>query len=111
MSIEYKVIQTPSSGVCVECSFLDNLAEYCVVIIHEKILYNDVSQCELNLTNIDASLKIARSRSGDTGYGCVQDVNLTNHQVGVIGGRLVPLLQTPTTGMMINVMGIIKFVP
>ena len=101
-SVEYKVTQTSTSGhgVCVECSFLDKSAEYCVVIIHKKVLCFGVSQCEINLTNIVASFKIIRS--GDKGHGCIQNINTTNYQVGVIGGRQVPRLVT-TTGTMIIV--------
>lgn len=87
-TIDYKVIQASTSGhgVCVECSFLDKSAEYCVVIIHEKVLCFGLSQCELNLINIVTSFKIARS--GDKGQGCVQNINVTNYQVGVIRGSL-----------------------
>ena len=85
--IQYKVTQTSTSGVCVECSFLDESAEYCVVIIHEKVLCFGLSQCEVNLTNIVTSFKIVRS--GDKGHGCVQNINVTNYQVGVIRGSLI----------------------
>ena len=97
-TIEYKVTQasTNGHGVCVECTFLDKSAEYCVVIVHEKVLCFGLSHCEINLTNIITSFKIARS--GDKGYKCVQNVNVTNYQVGVIGGRQIPYLVT-NTGM------------
>lgn len=85
--IQYKVTQTPTSGVCVECSFLEESAKYCVVIIHENVLCFGLSQCEVNLTNIVTSFKIARS--GDIGHGCVQNINVTNYQVGVIRGSLI----------------------
>ena len=96
--VEYKVTQVLNNGhgVCVECSFLDKLAEYCVVIVHEKVHCFGISQCEINLTNIAASFKIARS--GNKGDGCVQNINVTNFQVGVIGGRQVSHL---VTGMLI----------
>ena len=95
-TIKYKVMQasTNGHGVCVECTFLDKSAEYCVVIVHEKVLSFGLSQCEINLTNIVTSFKIARS--GDKGYRCVQNINVTNYQVGVIGGRQVPHLVTNT---------------
>ena len=100
-TIEYRVytqISNSGHGVCVDCLFLVESTEYCVVIIHEKVLCFGVSQCEMNLTNIDASFKIARS--GDKGHRCVQNINMTNFQVGVIGGRQVSRLVT-ATGMMI----------
>ena len=34
--------------------------------------------------NIESSHKF--NRSGDTAYGCIEGVNLTHYQVGVIGG-------------------------
>ena len=93
-TIEYRVTQASTNGVCVECSFLDKSAEHCVVIIHEKVVCFGLSQCEINLTNIVISFKIARS--GDKGYRCVQNITVTNYQVGVIGGRQVSLLVTNT---------------
>ena len=41
--------------------------------------------------NIESSHKF--TRSGDTAYGCIEGVNLTDYQVGVFGGRRI----TPKT--------------
>lgn len=96
--IEYKVTPASSTsghGICVDCSFLDKSVENCVIIIHEKLLCFGISPCEISLTNIITSFKIARS--GDKAHGCFQNINVTNFQVGVIGGRQIPYLTS--TGM------------
>ena len=41
--------------------------------------------------NIESSHKF--NRSGDTAYGCIEGINLEQHQVGVVGGRQIISMQ------------------
>ena len=82
------------ANVCVECSFSDNSQHSCVVIIHEQISCPDLSfPCDTFIMNIETSRSL--NRSGERAYGCIQTVNLTFYEVGVIGGELVSTLTTP----------------
>ena len=80
-AIEYELHPT-LTGVCITCTFLDNSTTDCVAVVHHRISQLSSS----GLTNIESSHKF--NRSGDTAYGCVEGVNLTHFQVGVIGGRM-----------------------
>ena len=79
-SVSYDVILKPD-GVCVNCKFLDNIASYCVVVVHKRISQLNSS----GLMNIESSHKL--TRSGDTASGCIEGVNMEDYQVGVVGGR------------------------
>ena len=91
-SIEYQ-LTFPSTGVCVNCSFLDSITSVCVVVVHQQISQLSSS----GLMNIESSHKF--NRSGDTAYGCIEGVNLEQYHVGVIGGTLLikELTTTETT--------------
>ena len=54
-----------------------------MVVVHQRISQLSSS----GLMNIESSHKFARS--GETAYGCIEGVNLEDHQVGVIDGQLV----------------------
>ena len=61
-----------------------------MAVVHQRI-----SQLSSNgLMNIESSYKF--TRSGDTASGCIEAVNLTEFQLGVIGG------QTETIGPNVN---------
>ena len=68
-----------STGVCITCAFLDSSTTDCVAVVHQRISQLSSS----GLMNIESSHKF--NRSGDTAYGCIEDVNLTTYQIGVIG--------------------------
>ncbi len=79
--IEYELIVMNSSRVCITCTFLDSSATDCVAVVHQRISQLSSS----GLMNIESSHKF--TRSGDTAYGCIEEVNLDQYQVGVIGGK------------------------
>ena len=54
-----------------------------MAVVHQRISQLSSS----GLMNIESSHKF--NRSGGTAYGCIERVNLTDYQVGVIGGRLI----------------------
>ena len=75
--IEYDLLSTPT-GVCITCTFLDSSITDCVAVVHQRI-----SQLgSIGLMNIESSHKF--NRSGDTAYGCIEVVNLTAYQIGVV---------------------------
>ena len=80
VSVQYKLQQTPS---CTEvtCTFLDSSTTDCVAMVHQRISQLSSS----GLMNIESIHKF--NRSGDTAHGCIEGVNLTGYQIGVIGGR------------------------
>ena len=80
--ISYELAIT-DEGVCLTCRFPDNAMTHCVAVVHQRISQLNSS---VGLMNIESSHKF--TRSGDTASGCVEGVNLRDHQVGVIGGRL-----------------------
>ena len=83
-SIEYS-LESTSTGVCITCTFLDRSATDCVAVAHQRISQLSSS----GLMNIESSRKL--SRSGDTASGCIEEVNMEDYQVGVVGGRQVIL--------------------
>ena len=80
-SIYYK-LQNISSGVCITCAFLDSSSTDCVVVVHQRISHLS----SRGLMNIESSHKF--TRSGNTARGCIDGVNLTGYQIGVIGGQI-----------------------
>ena len=54
-----------------------------MAVVHQRISQLSSS----GLMNIESSHKF--DRSGDTASGCIEGVNLTDYQVGVIGGRMI----------------------
>ena len=95
-TIKYTVVRDGFPNVCVECSFSDGSQHSCVVIIHEVLSCPDLSfPCDAFIMNIEASHKL--NRSGERAYGCIQTINLTFYEVGVIGGELVSTLSVPGT--------------
>ena len=73
-------IQSTATGLCINCTFLDNSTNDCVAVVHQQISQLNSS----GLMNIESSHKFIRS--GDTASGCIEGVNLEQYQVGVIGG-------------------------
>ena len=67
-----------STGICINCTFLDNNSTGCVAVVHQQISQLSSS----GLMNIESSHKF--NRSGDTAYGCIEGVNLSEYQIGVI---------------------------
>ena len=88
MTIQYKVTNT-STGVCVNCTFLDNSTTGCLVVVHRRISQLNSS----GLMNIKESRKF--NRSGNTAYGCIKGVDLKDYQVGVIDGLVVSSTMNP----------------
>ena len=74
---EYEV-QPTSFGVCITCTFLESSATDCVAVVHQRISQLGSS----GLMNIESSHNF--NRSGDTAYGCIEGINLTYQQIGVI---------------------------
>ena len=72
-------VMADNSGVCITCTFLDSSATDCVAVVHQRISQLSSS----GLMNIESSHKF--TRSGDTASGCIEAVNLTEFQIGVIG--------------------------
>ena len=75
---EYNLHST-STGVCVNCTFLDSSTTDCVAVVHQQISQLSSS----GLMNIESSHKF--NRAGDNAYGCIEGLNLTSHQIGVVG--------------------------
>ena len=75
---EYQFHPT-STGICITCTFLESSVTGCVAVVHQRISQLSSS----GLINIESSHKF--NRSGDTAYGCIEGVNLTEYQIGVIG--------------------------
>ena len=71
-------VNDTTTGVCITCTFLDSSTTDCVALVHQRI-----SQLTSNeLINIRSH---RLNRSGDnTAYGCIEGVNLTDYQIGVI---------------------------
>ena len=78
----YYKLQNISTGVCITCTFLDSSPIDCVAVVHQRISQLSSS----GLMNIESSHKF--TRSGDTAYGCIEGVNLTGSQIGVIGAQI-----------------------
>ena len=76
--LEYELLPT-STSVCITCTFLDSSTTGCVAVVHQRISKLSFS----GLMNIESSHKF--NRSGDTAYGCIEGVNLTDYQIGIIG--------------------------
>ena len=81
--LEYELVQM-STGVCINCNFLDSFATDCVAVVHQRVSQLSSS----GLMNIESSHKF--NRSGDTAYGCIEGVNLEQYDVGVIGSIRSP---------------------
>lgn len=84
--IEHRIFMPDSSSttVCINCTFLDSSTTHCVIVVHQRI-----SQLMINssgLMNIESSHIL--NRTGNTAYGCIEGINMTNYQVGVFGIRL-----------------------
>ena len=90
MPIEY-VLVSNSTSVCITCTFLDSSTTDCVAVIHQRISQLNSS----GLMNIESSHKF--NRSGDTAYGCIEEVNLADYQVGVVGGILIVIVEVTGT--------------
>ena len=78
-AIQYE-IQSISTGICINCTFLDSSTTDCVAVVHQRISQLSSS----GLMNIESSHKF--NRSGGTAYGCIEGINLEHYQVGVVGG-------------------------
>ena len=79
LAIMYDLDPT-STGVCIICTFLDSSTTDCVAVVHQQISQLSSS----GLMNIESSHKF--NRSGDTAYGCIEGINLTLNQIGIIEG-------------------------
>ena len=91
-AIEYEVKST-SIGVCITCAFLESSTTGCVVVVHQRISQLSSS----GLMNIESSHNF--NRSGDTAYGCIEGLDITRHQVGVVDGSRK---ETPTSKLHIQ---------
>ena len=91
-SIEYEILAI-FSGVCITCTFLDSSTTECVAVVHQRISQLSSS----GLMNIESSYKF--NRSGDTAYGCIEGLDITRHQVGVVDGSRK---ETPTSKLYIQ---------
>ena len=85
-----------STGICITCTFLESSTTNCVVVVHQRISQLNSS----GLMNIESSHKF--TRSGDKAYGCIYGVNLTDYQIGVIGGSLRFVMTSSRTSMCIT---------
>ena len=94
-SIEYELINSTSTGVCITCTFLDSSTTDCVAVVHQRISQLISS----GLMNIKSSHRF--NRSGNTAYGCIEGVNLELYQVGVMGGRRKQISTVPTNGELV----------
>ena len=92
--INYEV-QPTSSGVCINCTFLESSTTDCVAVVHQRISQLNSS----GLMNIESSHKF--TRSGDTASGCIEGVNLEDYQVGIIAITQT-ISPTPTTNSLGN---------
>ena len=66
---------------CITCTFLDSSTTDCVAVVHQRISQLSSS----GLMNIESSHKF--NRSGDNAYGCIEGINMTYYQIGVIDGK------------------------
>ena len=84
LPIKYQ-INLKSTSVCITCTFglLDSSATDCLVVVHQRISQLNSS----GLMNIESSHKF--TRYGDTASGCIEGVDLKEHQIGVVGIRLL----------------------
>ena len=90
-TISYSV-QSTSTGVCITCTFLESSTTDCVAVVHQRISQLNSS----GLMNIESS---HITRSGDTASGCIEEVNLEDYQVGVIGVNTeVEITDPPSEG-------------
>ena len=89
-TIEYENKST-STGICITCTFLDSSATDCVAVVHQQISQPSSS----GLMNIESSHKF--NRSGDTAYGCIEGLDVSRHQVAVIGGSRKQPSEVPTS--------------
>ena len=87
--IEYEYHST-STGICINCTFLDSSATDCVAVVHQRISQLSSS----GLMNIKSNHKF--NRSGDNAYGCIENVDLKQYNVGVVGGTLITLTSQPS---------------
>ena len=78
--LEYDLHLT-STGVCVNCTFLNTFNTNCLAVVHQRISQLSSS----GLMNIESSHKF--NRFGNTAYGCIEGINLTDYQIGVIGSH------------------------
>ena len=88
---EYELHST-STGVCITCTFLDSCTTDCVAVVHQRISQLSSS----GLMNIESRHKF--TRSGDTAYGCIDGVNLTDYQIGVVRGSQGFVIASSKTG-------------
>ena len=93
------MVYSISSGICVNCVFLDPNISECVIVVHQQISQLSSS----GLMNIESSHEF--NRSGDTAFGCIPGINPEQYQVGVVGGTMKELTVTENTeGMYITCM-------
>ena len=90
--IEYEVKST-SIGACITCAFLESSTTGCVAVVHRRITQLSSS----GLMKIESSHNF--NRSGDTAYGCIDGLDVTRHQVGVVDGSRK---ETPTSKLYIQ---------
>ena len=76
-------LQANSTGVHVNCTFLDSSTTHCVAVVHQRISQLSSS----GLMNIESSHMFARL--GDIAYGRIKGINLEQYQVGVVGVRII----------------------
>ena len=102
MSILIKCkLQPTTNGVCITCNFMDpnGTLTDCLVVVHQQISQLSSS----GLMNIVSSHMFNRS-PGDTAYGCIEGVDLEQHQIGVVGVQrvIVHVPATLSTGKVYN---------
>ena len=61
---------------------MDSSTTHCVVVVHQRISQLSSS----GLMNISS---YRFNRSGNTAQGCIEGVNLTGYQIGVIGAQIL----------------------
>ena len=71
--IEYSLNFT-SSGVCVECFFMENDNSECIAVLHDRLSFGGV----MNLSSHRFK------RNGDTAYGCIDQFDHDKQQLGII---------------------------
>ena len=79
VSTYYKV-QNISTGVCITCTFLESSTTDCVAVVHRRI-------SQLNSSGLMNISSYKFNRSDNTAQGCIEGVNLTGYQIGVIGAQ------------------------
>ena len=84
LSIKHQ-LQLTSTGVCVNCTLQDTSVAGCMALVHQRISQLSSS----GLKNIESSHKF--NRSGDTAYGCIEGINLSDYQIGVVGITRQPI--------------------